>query len=1621
MIGDLDKVVLPLGMNRKILTIKDLPPDGFLLIPKDAKSIQKIQNLFYEGVSKNSVASIATGLEHFTNRIMLFLGQELDVLFSFEDHNQPKKLAIEIGSRFDDSTVQEVFEDGWKDLQAIWAKYHVLSVGKSLTRERKANEEWDDTWRDEALDDFEKLWKHFNTWFANDLFLKYETWNFRKNHPILEPLWVTDSTEEKIKEKLNSLEPEYLDQLSPDSIIDSVTKIIENEEYDKAKLFLRTFEDKFEQTNDLMFRSCHIKADISLLQRDYNAALEEYESALLHTEKYGKWDYRYTITFGKILEIKALLKLPVEEDLRDTFLQRSFLLSEKNMSTAHIFMTIEKLVNNDFDDITQFENHLKEIITNPSEIILSPKEQINIFVYIDSVMESFPLPELDTSEFRKIILKVILEIAEKYSRWNTMINTYSKLIAIEKIGNDNLFKIESYEKKKASASHELERVNNFATKSKRGFSSIDISGALEQLKEYFTHCVQEKHTEAIEILSELSYSGLRLAKKGSYESLDEFNGPSKTLMRLIRYAKYLRMENSKALDFIDKFNECAIEGGGWFNESIVLDTLLKRKFVGYISKEKRIEYVNRLIKLNKDMGSQKFALIQTNKKADLLYSMDKKEEAMVLYNEVFQEFLEIEPINSFYLYNNFVRKNMMFIRNSKEVLTFCQILEQKLADKSYNNFELNKLQALAMISDGSPDSLTKAKKHLQETFDRVIAKPYVNQKNLTRYEGIISTYITINLLSKGVLEQKLIEQIDKHEYYSISRCIFFASKILPQFSNLEEDVAIKLMYEMAELLIKNFKPKTGYALINSISRHYSNLNNDTASDNVLKYFFNTDVVINAPFYTLNAIKHFSNKLVLLNLIDNEDFKQALEDAPSSVPKAELLVRVGFLLENNALHYHNQALHVAEEIMAPARIKCFILYHIAKQTKETEDIVNAIKINIKSGNHQTLNKLIYIIRDIDEIDLSFELISDLIKAYSSEVLREFDYRVWIRGYIAIKVLTSKFGRDKPDIQRSTLQLFSSNIEKSYRDDLKSFDRKFLFHLARDHINVLRTMGASETPDEWECMYKNTLLWISRLNKVKGVFPTKLYVDLWEIVKLFLQSHQSKTTDICSHFVNHLQLNEAELDDYWTTNSWIYKAEIQNYEFNDDAFINTMSDIVKEWERVLRFSEMGILHYLKLIKNRLEGDSENKQLLFSLFCRAHELHVKSQNKNGNVENLCAEIIVTNSKFILRDFNEKEVLSNYSHLTRKFIYKILLRPINVYSVLNDSKFSQDLFSNIFSLSIKVGNINQFLNEYISYVIDLDITNDEKLNHLYNWYFKSPHIPIPKEKKRRYKVVIFELKKQLSIKLNHLISGSESLSDDEKLTKKVGLELGLFSIKKSQKSSFDKLIQFIVNEKRILDNERTDYYIKFLGQIINKREMLQHLRMKLDSTEKLFSNLQTLARIAHGKNKLDLANKLYISILISERCTHHKKLVTTYRMACLCDFDVGNSKMMNIIAERVNEGLNAKYERLLYCIYLIKNNKDESLIQRIAQAALNSSNILYFVGKEVKLTKNGVVIGNEEYRCSSELLNQLSDETNIQLNAYRKGFNTGNDVLFAILDEGGLISSFDHFGGEPHVNIRE
>ena len=226
------------------------------------------------------------------------------------------------------------------------------------------------------------------------------------------------------------------------------------------------------------------------------------------------------------------------------------------------------------DDLKSF---IGDIFHDFNTFSLSPRCRIRLLQWIDDYIVETEQTKTHPPGARKIILNMIIDLADEYSRWSVLSKAYSSLIEIAENDGENLFSLRELKNKQNAVDNELDILEEIYNTSEVAIKQKNAAG-IKSLKSYHEHCVQQGHTQAVEHLAELNFW---LSKSNTYVKLDDYNGPFHTLIRIINImqsGKFRRSRTKRDFNFItfreNVLQKASVAGTPWA-EAIALDGIMK--------------------------------------------------------------------------------------------------------------------------------------------------------------------------------------------------------------------------------------------------------------------------------------------------------------------------------------------------------------------------------------------------------------------------------------------------------------------------------------------------------------------------------------------------------------------------------------------------------------------------------------------------------------------------------------------------------------------------------------------------------------------------------------------------------------------------------------------------------------------------------------------------------------------------------------------------------------------------------------------------------------------------------------------------------------------------------------
>lgn len=1616
-------------MENTILTRDDIPPNGYPLDDEAKASILEFQDIFYAGVENASIVQICTGLDSLVNRALLYLAEATATAYAWKTHNQPAKLAEKIGEHFDDETVRGFFDAGFNHMRHIFETYHALASSKSIVGEQDAKKNYED-WLDEAFDDFDLFWDIFDTWFENDLYISQEDWEKRKRHGIFARLFSTDASLKEIQVGVESLEDKDLENISAPSLLEYVKSVELDGRYDVAEFLLWKFEDKFSTSNEAMYKLHKLRASLKLRQSDLDAALQHYETALEYTKVYGEWDNRYIQCMADILLLKVKLGKAISDEVRAMYEERAKLYSDETLLSWCKFCFSERYARDEITTQEELTLALDDLLSSGADFQMAPRCRVKFLEWVNDHLAETPEKMANPTAAQRSVLERIVEIARPFGRWAIHLDALEGLIEIAKIDGANMFNMRKLEQEAAGIRNELDLLEEMHRASRFNIKQQNKEG-LQGLKDYFSHSVEEGHTLAIERLMELEYW---LGKTENYlDHLDAYNGPFTKVVRMVEYARRSKFQRGlrknaifqKGREFRGKLLEAAKDATGPWAEAMALGAVLKpHNLAFHRSNDEKMADLTRIIELELSMGSKKLATVYKQRKAEHLERMKRSDEAAALYDEVISEYLETEPKNAYQTYASIVRDRHLCITQPDDVIERCEIIKSQLGENQGDRMEFDCLQAFALASKGGTEDLNRARTVLQTSFDIVMSKPYVNEQNQIRYGRVVSNYLLVDLLEKGEVDRSLTEAIDEQGNFSSMKCLFHAASALKALSTTEAyDVSTKIEL-VADQLAESNHPYLSLRLLALLAKELDTHEEVVSSDRIKQKTIQLGIKHQQLSFVQTAVYFFNDWDVLQDVFERHDLHAVLASLDPSEDKVNLYITLAHRLPD-PVAYLKQALKDAKELGLRRR-RDEVMYHLARFTDDVEildELVQALSDhNSKHAPvmYTRVSKLLF--RSTGDVP-SNENVLAFVKMYLNrlddaleKMKHPYDDELNI-----INGLAKKYGVDGQEWRRDALAEVERFVEKHGGEGDGSIPRAWVA-FNRNHTRMLE--DEKDSIASWSDSFQSALNgWLKAIENVvamgePGSFYEKYYKDLWKVTKRHHAEAHKSALQFCETFVAHLIENETSLPEAKQQRSKLLRAKIHFGTFEFDAGREALSEIV-EWSttatNVLTADQLTAL--LSMLGALLRRAKQNAPQIVELICKTVE--TKSFSKHRRQAEKTVKPIITahldafveaRSPFHAQRFEDLLNKVREEHESKA------LEPAAVLQTYVEEGWSEPEVLALFDTLHRRKALPSFVRKFVRCLTESE----------------TPH-PLQRNIMIGYYTCLEEFKKRPSLESDEVLSleriqelldqslvashaHDEELPDWHKKTEAVKQAARAITNPRLKKKATKFLTHSLLDEKNPFDPERSEAYLAWLAGLHAEDERaFSKIKRDLRTLDAGLDIINHFAKLAHKNNKAALATSLYRELLMHPDCKTTLESNTYYRLACLMgDAEEGEKSLMEYIGFKTKEGNNAWIDRLLLCLFILKHHGLQERVEIIAKAALKEEHVRIFHQTE------GEVLDGGNVRLGAETFATTYNHTKGQpFPKYLEGLETGNDALFAVLNDEGVITKFFHF--RPHIQVLE
>ena len=164
-------------------------------------------------------------------------------------------------------------------------------------------------------------------------------------------------------------------------------------------------------------------------------------------------------------------------------------------------------------DVDKIENLVEELVCLEG-INLPPLEHIRLLFWIDNLVASGESMFTDEITIRRNLILSVVEIAEKYGRWEHLNHAYSTLAELEEGNGGNIFLLVEYNEKLKRVYSQQEKLEGVIATGQSAHREKD-KDSLKKINQYYDLCVKRNWTYALERLKSIDYF---FGKDGDYDA-----------------------------------------------------------------------------------------------------------------------------------------------------------------------------------------------------------------------------------------------------------------------------------------------------------------------------------------------------------------------------------------------------------------------------------------------------------------------------------------------------------------------------------------------------------------------------------------------------------------------------------------------------------------------------------------------------------------------------------------------------------------------------------------------------------------------------------------------------------------------------------------------------------------------------------------------------------------------------------------------------------------------------------------------------------------------------------------------------------------------------------------------
>ena len=948
-------------MNEMVLQLHQLPPNGLEISKSDGLLLGKEQDLFWLSYESKNPSGVAHALDALTNKLTRFVAKGLDGVLDGEkfithaDSTTPNKMWRKISNLFTPEACAQHWEEGQTLLFEVYNKYHGLNKGVSVSETQHANNF--DLFAKESIAYFFNLGKLFDQWFAHEhesypLFIQKNQWDLRYRYGALARAFEETSDIPILLDIFSALSNEDLEYLSLKSLKLFIEKLMEDEEFQKAKEILQRTQPLFEKDYEHKFGYHRSIANIHYSTKQYENAYLSAMEAFECTKKSGTWDARYTESVGFCLR-SAICSQNDIGGLFDDYLIKSQEFNDQ-MSIYSLNLQVLKFLRSVTQRKEQRLNRKIQSLLSESKISYSPKHQA--YYFFQCAKDIFEWGEKELTELGLEYARKSLVIYKEYGRFSIMENVLSLLIENE----TNEYIKPDYEDELNQTKRRLTELDGIIELPVEGdhweWDDVDddtLRKNRQDLENFYQASIKLNHTLNIEVLLRNTpvgkYSDWNIihAYDGSWSKLYSLTGALKTF----KEPQY----NKDLVDHVAHIEVLYQTIGTSFAETIALESLVKNP--NFVHKDKYLPMLNRLNDLLSQQGSERLRHINLERIARLQLLNGDADFGKDLFRKIIEYWKKDYPQNALYSTENFVTSLLQKDDRETALEVILSLHEQDIYDLN-QLIALSGLEALCYLKKGKQYWI-KGIAVLKKVTPLILQKKYINTDNQGTYNQILSMHFgLLHLINEDEAKNALSASIQKSDFFDLSGVIQYSiNKYIVDFVKPRE--LIPLMLEKAQIDFEEEEEEWGFNTLSNLCNLLLNSNSSEfmpQSENYLKLAMekgNIEAVVHAVKIMRKVEWDFSAEHMQSSFLNTTNL--IIEEYGSDMDKAYYWHAISVWYKNDKREtYLRQAFEIFDRLSVFG-MASWCLSDLYKAETKSESIIIKLEYDVKHNLRRAVMK------------------------------------------------------------------------------------------------------------------------------------------------------------------------------------------------------------------------------------------------------------------------------------------------------------------------------------------------------------------------------------------------------------------------------------------------------------------------------------------------------------------------------------------------------------------------------------------------------------------------------------------------------------------------------------------